>query len=194
MVKQIKSAFLLLLLMTLLTGLIYPLVVTLFAQLVFPWKANGSLISNQGNIMGSALIGQEFTGPNYFWSRPSATLPFAYNAGSSGASNLGPTNPLLLSAVNNRIAQLKKADPDNTLGIPIDLVTASGSGLDPDISPYAALYQVHRIAVARNLPETTLQTLIMTMTQSRSLFLLGEPRVNVLKLNLALDGLGNTGT
>jgi len=175
--------------LTTLTGLIYPLTVTGLAQLFFPDQANGSLIVQDGKVLGSKLIGQYFDKSEYFWGRPSATAPFPYNAAASGGSNLGPTNPALIDAVKGRIATLRAADPGNALLIPVDLVTASGSGLDPHISPAAALYQVKRVARARDLDETIVQELVSRHTEGRQFDLLGEPRVNVLQLNLALDVL-----
>ena len=177
----------LLLIFTVLTGLIYPLVITGIAQLVFPRQANGSLIVANGQTAGSSLIGQPFDDPRYFWSRLSATSPYPYNAAASSGSNLGPTNPALLDEVKARIAALKAADPGNTQPIPVDLVTSSGSGLDPDISVAAALYQLPRVARLRGLSETAVRSLVDQSTQGRVLGFLGEPRVNVLELNLALD-------
>ena len=179
----------LLLIFTVLTGLIYPLVVTGIAQLVFPSQANGSLIVSNGQTVGSSLIGQQFDDPKYFWGRISATGPYPYNAAASSGSNLGPTNPALLDEVKARIAALKAADPTNTQPIPVDLGTSSGSGLDPDISIAAALYQLPRVAKARGISETALRTLVDKYTQGRQLGFLGEARVNVLELNLALDGI-----
>lgn len=187
LLQQMKRTCILLLLFTVLTGLIYPAVVMGFAQLLFPWKANGSLIEENGKLVGSRLIGQSFTGNQYFWGRPSATSPFPYNAVNSSGSNLAPSNPNLLSIVNARVAQLHQADPQNKYLIPVDLVTASGSGLDPEISPLAAFYQVHRVAKARNLPEIKLQMLVNDSIKNCSLSILGEPRVNVLELNLAVN-------
>jgi K+-transporting ATPase ATPase C chain len=184
---QLRPALVALLLFTLLTGLVYPLLVTGIAQLAFPRQANGSLIVQNGKTAGSSLIGQPFSAPKYFWGRLSATSPYPYNAAASSGSNLGPTNPALLSEVKARIAALKAADPGNTLPIPVDLVTSSGSGLDPDISIDAALYQVPRVARARGLSVSTVQALVNQYTQGRQLGFLGEPRVNVLELNLALD-------
>jgi len=189
MKDQIRPALTMLLLLTVLTGLVYPLAVTGLAQLLFPDQANGSLIVREGRVIGSRLIGQYFDKPEYFWSRPSATAPFPYNAAASGGSNLGPTNPVLIEAVNARVAALRAADPGNDLPIPVDLVTASGSGLDPHISPAAAQYQAKRVARARSLDESTVQTLVAQHTEGRQFGLLGERRVNVLQLNLALDAL-----
>jgi len=186
---QIRPALMLLLIFTVLTGLLYPLVVTGIAQLVFPSQANGSLISSNGQTVGSSLIGQQFDDPKYFWGRISATGPYPYNAAASSGSNLGPTNPALLDEVKARIAALKAADPTNTQPIPVDLVTSSGSGLDPNISIAAALYQLPRVVKARGLSEAALRTLVDKYTQGRQLGFLGEPRVNVLELNLALDGI-----
>jgi potassium-transporting ATPase KdpC subunit len=190
MFKQTKQAFLLLAAFSVLTGIIYPLLVTGIAQVVFPKQANGSLIYRNGRLVGSSLIGQPFTDPKYFWSRPSATLPMPYNAESSSGSNLGPTNPDLAKAVADRVAALKKADPDNTLPIPIDLATTSASGLDPHISPAAAEYQVGRVAKSRGMDEKTVHELIAKHTEGRTFGLLGEPRVNVVELNLDLDNVG----
>ncbi|HVM72806.1 MAG TPA: potassium-transporting ATPase subunit KdpC [Anaerolineales bacterium] len=185
----IRPALMLLLIFTVLTGLVYPLVVTGAAQLLFPRQANGSLIVVDGKTVGSALIGQQFTDPKYFWGRLSATSPYPYNAGASSGSNLGPTNPALLDEVNARIAALKAADPRNSLSIPVDLVTSSGSGLDPDISVAAALYQLPRVARLRGLSQAAVRALVDKYTHGRTLGFLGEPRVNVLELNLALDGV-----
>lgn len=188
--KQIKTALILLLLLTILTGVIYPAIVTGVAQLLFPWRANGSLIAENHKIIGSLLLGQSFVSPQYFWGRPSATTPYPYNAANSSGSNLGPTNPALLAAVNARAANLRQSSTQNqTAPIPIDLVTASASGLDPDISPAAAFYQVPRIAKARNIPAADIQALIKKLMIPRVAGILGEPRVNVLQLNLALDKL-----
>jgi potassium-transporting ATPase KdpC subunit len=191
--SQLRPALVSLGIFTLLTGLLYPLVVTGIAQVVFPWQANGSLIVRNGQPVGSALIGQPFDDPKYFWGRLSATSPAAYTAfnadkstGSSG-SNYGPLNPALLEAVQGRIKALRDADPDNTAPIPVDLVTASGSGLDPHMSPAAAAYQVSRVARARGLSEDAVRRVVAQHTAGRTLGLLGEPRVNVLAINLALD-------
>jgi len=171
------------------TGIAYPLLVTGLAQAVFPVQANGSLLAKDGKPIGSALIGQPFTASKYFWGRPSATAPQAYNGTASNGSNLGPTNPALADAVRQRIAALQAADPGNTAPIPVELVTASGSGLDPEISPAAAQYQLARVARARGLPLAEVQALVARCTRGRQLGVLGEPRVNVLELNLALDAL-----
>jgi len=189
MIKQVRSALVILALLTLITGVIYPLTMTGLAQLLFPRQANGSLIEQDGKVLGSALIGQPFTDPKYFWGRPSATDLFPYNAAASSGSNLGPTNPALEKAVQARVEALLAADPGNTLPIPVDLVTASGSGLDPHISVAAAQYQVSRVARLRGLSEAQLLALVEEYTTGRQLGFLGEPRVNVLNLNLALDGI-----
>jgi potassium-transporting ATPase KdpC subunit len=172
---------------TLLTGVLYPLVITGIAQVFFPRQANGSLILQKGQVVGSELIGQPFTDPRYFWGRPSATSPFPYNAAASTGSNLGPTNPALKKEVSARIAALKAADPVNNSPIPVDLVTTSGSGLDPNISVAAALYQVPRIAKARGLSEEVVRALVDGFIVGRQFGFLGEPRINVLDLNQALD-------
>ncbi len=189
MKDQMRPALTMLLLLTVLTGLLYPLAVTGIAHTLFPEQANGSLIAREGKVIGSALIGQYFDKPEYFWSRPSATSPFPYNAAASGGSNLGPTNQTLIETVKTRVAALRGADPSNDLPMPVDLVTASGSGLDLHISPAAALYQVKRVARARGLDETLVQELVSRHTEERQFGLLGERRVNVLRLNLALDAL-----
>ncbi len=189
MKDQLRPALSMLIVLTVLTGLIYPLAVTGLAQLFFPEQANGSLIVQDGKVFGSKLIGQHFDEPKYFWGRPSATAPFPYNAAASGGSNLGPTNPVLIDAVKARVAALRIVDPDNDLPIPVDLVTASGSGLDPHISPAAASYQAKRVACARSLNENSVLALVSMHTEERQFGVLGEPRVNVLELNLALDEL-----
>lgn len=190
MLTHVRAAIVSLALLTVVTGLAYPAMVTAIAQLVFPHPANGSLIVKDGKPMGSTLIGQPFDDPRYFWGRPSATSPFGYNAAASGASNLSPTNADLIKAVQSRVEALRAADPDNTTPVPVDLVTASGSGLDPHISPAAALYQVGRVARARKLDEALVRDLVAKHTEGRQLGLLGEPRVSVLALNLALDAQG----
>ena len=187
MMAQLRPALMSLILLTLITGVAYPLVVTGIAQLIFPYQANGSLIVKDGKVVGSALIGQPFDDPKYFWSRPSATSPYGDNAGASSGSNLSPTNPALISAVQGRVDALRAADPDHKSPVPVDLVTASGSGLDPHISPAAAIYQVSRVAKARKLAPEAVRALVDQHTQGRQLGFLGEPRVNVLTLNLALD-------
>ncbi len=195
MLTHLRPALVSLLLLTLLTGIAYPLLMTGIAQVVFPRQANGSLIAQNGQVVGSSLIGQSFDDPKYFWGRLSATGTFPYNAfnaeklTASSGSNYGPLNPALIEMVQGRIAALKAADPTNTKPIPIDLVTASASGLDPHISPAAAAYQLDRVARARGLNATVVKQLIDQHTQGRDLGMLGEPRVNVLELNLALDGL-----
>jgi len=195
MFSQLRPALLMLLIFTVITGILYPLAVTGIAQVMFSHQANGSLIVNHGKTYGSELIGQQFDDPKYFWGRLSATGAFPYNAfnaetltGSSG-SNYGPLNPALTDMVQARINALKAADPDNTLPIPVDLVTASGSGLDPHISVAAALYQIHRIGQARGVSDEMVESLVNQYTEGRQFGFLGEPRVNVLELNLALDGL-----
>jgi len=190
MLSQMRAAAVILLTLTVLTGVIYPAVVTGLAQILFPDQANGSLLVKDGRTVGSALIGQPFDDPRYFWGRPSATGPFPYNAGASSGSNLGPTNPALSKAVADRVEALKRADPGNPAPVPVDLATASGSGLDPHITPAAALSQVARVARARGMDESAVRRLVETHTEGRLLGLLGEPRVNVLLLNLDLDARG----
>ena len=189
MFKTIRQSVVMLLLMTVLLGIGYPLVITGAAQLLFPHQANGSLIEKNGKPIGSELIGQYFDDPRYFWGRPSATSPQPDNGTGSSGSNQGPTNPALHDAVQQRIETLHKADPGNTAPVPVDLVTASGSGLDPQISPAAAQYQIARVARVRHLSVEQVQALVAKFTQGRQLGLLGEPGVNVLQLNLALDAL-----
>ena len=183
----VRPAIVLFLILTVITGIAYPVVVTGIAHVLFPRQAEGSLILKAAKPVGSALIGQNFSDPKYFWSRPSATGTYPYNGLASGGSNLGPLNPALVDAVKSRIAALRAADPGNTAPIPVDLVTASGSGLDPDISVAAANYQLDRVARARHLPPHEVSALIGAHTRGRVLGFLGEPRVNVLELNLALD-------
>jgi K+-transporting ATPase ATPase C chain len=185
--SQLRPALICFVLLTLLTGALYPAAVTVVAQTVFTRQANGSVITENGRTLGSELIGQPFSDNKYFWGRISTTSPKPYDASASSGSNLGPTNPALLNAVNARIKQIRDADPDAQPPIPVDLVTASGSGLDPHISPAAAAYQVRRVARARNITEDSLRKLVAAHTESRTLGVLGEPRVNVLALNLALD-------
>jgi potassium-transporting ATPase KdpC subunit len=185
--KNLQTSVILLLILTVLTGLIYPLLITAIAQLVFPARANGSLILQGGRVVGSALMGQPFTDPRYFWSRPSATVPSPYNARASSGSNLGPLNQALLDAVRRRVGDLKAADSLNTMPIPVDLVTASGSGLDPHISVMAALYQVPRVARARGLTQERVRNIVEQHIEGRQFGLLGEPRINVLLLNISMD-------
>ena len=187
--RQALSAFLMILVFTLLTGLVYPLAVTGLARLLFPRQSSGSLLIRNGRPVGSALIGQPFSDPRYFWGRPSATSPYPYNADLSSGSNLGPTNPVLVEQVRSRIEALRADDPGNDAPVPVDLVTASASGLDPDISPAAALYQAHRVAKVRGLEEASVRRLVQSHVQGRTFGVLGEPRVNVLELNLALDNM-----
>jgi K+-transporting ATPase ATPase C chain len=188
MFSTLRHSLAVFLLLTLLCGGVYPLACTLLAQAFFPHAANGSLILREGKTLGSALIGQNFSDPRYFWGRLSATSPQAYNASSSSGSNFSMNNPALLDAAKARLEALRQADPGNARIVPVDLVTASGSGLDPDISPAAAAYQIPRIARARHLPEETLRAMVGRATEGRQFGLLGEPRVNVLRLNLLLDG------
>jgi K+-transporting ATPase ATPase C chain len=187
MSSYLRPALVSLGLFTLLTGVAYPLLVTGVARAAFPEQANGSLIERDGKPVGSALIGQQFSEPKYFWGRLSATGPVPYNAGASSGSNYGPLNSALTDAVKARLEALRKADPEATAPVPVDLVTASGSGLDPHISPAAAEYQVRRVANARGLDRAKVRELVAAYTEGRQLGVLGEPCVNVLKLNLALD-------
>ena len=189
MTSLFRPALVLFVVLSLVTGLAYPLAVTGLAQVLFPDQANGSLVKAKGVVVGSSLIGQPFSQPGHFWSRPSATAPDPYNAAASSGSNLGPSNPALAEAVAARIAALRAADPGNHSAVPVDLVTASASGLDPHISRAAADYQVNRVARALGLPPQRVQALVAEHTEGTLLGFLGEPRVNVLRLNLALDAL-----
>jgi K+-transporting ATPase ATPase C chain len=189
LLASLRPALVLFLLLTVLTGFLYPLVVTAVAQLLFPAQAAGSIVTRDGHAVGSRLIGQSFSDPKYFWSRPSATTPQPYNGTASTGSNLGPLNPALRDAIKPRVAALRAANPGNSAPVPIDLVTASGSGLDPEISVAAANYQAARVARARGLAPERVQALIAQHAEGRLLGVLGEPRVNVLELNLALDAL-----
>lgn len=188
MFKELRPAIITFTLLTVITGIAYPLAVTAFAQL-FPNKASGSVIEVNGKAVGSALIGQPFSDPRYFWGRPSATSPQPYNGAASSGSNQGPTNKALAEAVADRIKALREADPGNNHPVPADLVTASGSGLDPHISPDAIAYQLARVVRARNLPEAKVSELVAGHTEGRTFGVLGEARVNVVRLNLALDAL-----
>jgi K+-transporting ATPase ATPase C chain len=187
--KDLRIAVVLFIVMTVITGVAYPLVVTGVANVIAPGAAHGSLVERDGKVVGSTLIGQNFSSPQYFWGRPSATSPQADNGASSSGSNIGPTNPALTDAVKAHIDALHAADPDNKAAIPVDLVASSASGLDPEISPAAAHYQAARVAKARGLTVDQVDTLVIQNTQGRTFGLLGEPRVNVLDLNLALDAL-----
>lgn len=189
MLKEFKPALILLIALSILTGMIYPALVTSVANVVFPNQASGSLLENEGKIVGSRLIGQNFVAPNYFWGRPSATGPMPYNAAASSGSNQGPLNPALEEAIKGRIAALQASNPGQSAPIPVDLVTASASGLDPHISIAAALWQVPRIAAQHRLAEAEITSLVTEHTEGRQWGVLGEPRVNVLALNLALDKL-----
>jgi K+-transporting ATPase ATPase C chain len=188
MTTIIRNSLMSLLILTLLTGIVYPLVVTGMAQVIFPRQANGSIIMKNGKAVGSELLGQQFEDPKYFWGRLSATGPYPYNGASSSGSNLGPNNPNLTAAVDARIKALHEAEPGNTAKIPVDLVTASGSGLDPHISLAAVEYQIKRVAKARGLDDAGIRDIVANNTRGRWLGLIGEPVVNVLELNLALDG------
>jgi potassium-transporting ATPase KdpC subunit len=190
MITMIRTAFTSLLLFTILTGIIYPLTVTGIAQTLFPRQANGGIIMKNGKAVGSGLIGQQFDDPKYFWGRLSATGPYPYNGGSSSGSNLGPNNPDLMKAAQARMDALRAADPGNGAKIPVDLITASASGLDPQISPAAAEYQVHRVAKAREIDDAKVRDIVARYTKDRWIGLIGEPVVNVLALNLALDEYG----
>jgi K+-transporting ATPase ATPase C chain len=185
--RQLYPAIMMTLALTVLLGLVYPLVITGLAQVLFPQQSNGSLIVEHGRIAGSTLVGQPFADPKYFWGRLSATSPQAYNASASSGSNLAPTNQALLDAVKQRVADLRAADPGNTAPVPVDLVTASGSGLDPHITPAAALYQVARVARVRKRSVDAVRELVQRHTEGRLFAVLGEPRVNVLELNRDLD-------
>jgi K+-transporting ATPase ATPase C chain len=189
MLSELRRAFTLLIALTLITGVVYPLLVTGISQAAFHGQATGSLIERDGKAFGSALIGQPFSDPKHFWSRPSATSPYPYNASASSGSNQGPLNPALTDAVAGRIKVLRDADPDNAAPVPVDLVTASASGLDPHISPAAAEYQANRVARARSVDPQKVRALVTEFTEGRQLGFLGEPRVNVLRLNLALDAV-----
>lgn len=190
MKTHIRPCLVLFVLFMLLTGVAYPALITAIAQTVFRHQANGSVIMRDGKAVGSEFIGQTFDDPRYFWGRPSATGPTGYNAAASSGSNLGPTNPALLDAIQSRVEAIRAAHPDQGGSVPVDLVTASASGLDPHISPAAAEYQAERIAQARGLTEENVRELIATNTEGRNFGLLGEPRVNVLRLNLSLDATG----
>jgi potassium-transporting ATPase KdpC subunit len=189
MLRTFKESLLMLIVLSVVTGVVYPLVVTVIAQTVFSSQANGSLIERDGKAVGSALIGQPFSEAKYFWSRASATSPMPYNAGASTGSNQGPLNPALADAVKGRIEALRAADPDNKAPLPVDLVTASSSGLDPHITPAATEYQIARVAKVRGMDAAKVRALVAEHTEGRQLGFLGEPRVNVLKLNLALDAV-----
>lgn len=187
MLRELRPALIVFVALTLVTGVVYPLVTTLIGRVAFPSQVEGSVIEQDGKAVGSRLLGQPFSSPQYFWSRPSATGPMPYNGAVSSGSNQGPLSPVLGEAVTARIAALREADPGNTAAVPVDLVTASGSGLDPHISVAAADYQVARVARARGLPQAEVAALVREHTEGRSFGVLGEPRVNVLELNLALD-------
>ncbi len=188
--KQFKTAFILFIVLTIITGIIYPAVITLFSQTFFSWKANGSIIKQDNKPVGSFLIGQSFTDPQFFWGRPSATSPYPYNADNSSGSNLALSNPAYVTLIEHRVDKYKKYS--DQAYIPVDLLTASGSGLDPDISPSAAIYQIPRVAKASGIPENTVRQLVLSFIQKRTFNVLGEPRVDVLALNLALNRLEKT--
>jgi potassium-transporting ATPase KdpC subunit len=190
--KELRISLTLLILLTLITGILYPALITICAQSLFPWRANGSLLILNNKIVGSALIGQSFTDPKYFWGRPSATTPYPYNAENSSGSNLGPLNPDYIAQVKGRKKILEDANKDNHQSVPIDLLMTSASGLDPEISPQAAFYQTERIAAVRKIPESKVQQLVRVHVQKPDFNILGEARVNILMLNLALDELDKT--
>lgn len=192
LIKEFKIAISLFFFLTLLTGIVYPLILTGIAQIIFPKQANGSLIKQHNQIVGSSLIGQAYGDLGYFWGRLSATSPFPYNGKSSSGSNMGPSNPAYLALIHERVQAFHRLDPDNPELVPVDLVTASGSGLDSEISPQAAFYQVHRIAKARQLDESQINNLIRQHIIKRTLGFIGEPRINVLQLNRSLDTLRNS--
>ena len=189
MLNELRRAFTMLIVLTVITGIAYPLLITGISQAAFQGKANGSLIGRDGKVAGSALIGQPFSDPKHFWSRASATSPYPYNASASGGANQGPLNPALADAVSGRVKALRDAAPGNDSPVPVDLVTASASGLDPHISPAAAEYQVERVAKSRNLDPQKVRDLVAQFTEGRQFGFLGEPGVNVLELNLALDAV-----
>ncbi len=189
MKQTIRPALILFIVLTFITGIAYPLIVTYVGKLAFPIQIDGSLVEKDGKLIGSRLIGQNFSSPKYFWGRPSATAPYPYNAVASSGSNLGPINPTLISSVQERLAAIKPKELENSGLVPIDLVTASASGLDPEISPAAAMYQVHRVATERGLRDDEIKKLVEAHIQEKQLGILGERRVNVLELNLALDAL-----
>ncbi|WP_373975501.1 potassium-transporting ATPase subunit KdpC [Chitinibacter sp. SCUT-21] len=192
MLQQLRPAVVIFIALTLVTGVLYPLAVTGLAKVFFAEQAAGSLIEQNGQVLGSKLIGQAFSGPDYFWSRPSATGPMPYNGAGSSGSNLGPTNPALLNTIAERVEAIKAAHPQQSAAVPLDLVTTSASGLDPHISPAAAAYQIERVASARNLPLSQLTQLVAAHTRGAQWGILGEPVVNVLELNLALDRIAAT--
>jgi potassium-transporting ATPase KdpC subunit len=189
MLRELRTSVVIFVLLSVLTGLVYPAVTTIVGRVVFPAQSQGSLLNVKGRGVGSALLGQSFSSAGYFWSRPSATATNAYNAAASSGSNQGPTNPALVTAVADRVNALRAADPGNTQPIPVDLVTASASGLDPHITPAAAEYQVARVARARKLSVAQVRELVVAHTEKRTFGILGEPRVNVLEVNLALDAV-----